>query len=127
MVYILVCSSDKYWCVPVAYILPCASIVCVCLGDFRLPLALFQVDYRVLASKFSPPHVNQGGAQKTTPQVTLYKPHTAKESLRKRRVDRHVQVLPGNAGQAWELSLMLLPPHERVCVIGHLLHSHVGI
>ena len=23
--------------------------------------------------------------------------------------------------------LVLLPPHQRVCVVGHLLHSHVGI
>ena len=91
------------------------------------------VDFLLLSFKlnlgclFSPPHVNQGGVQKTTPQVTLYKHHTAKESLRRRRADRHSQVLPGNAGQVWELLLMLFPPHERVCVGGHLLHSHVGI
>jgi hypothetical protein len=54
------------------HILPCDSILCVCLGDCGLPLALFQVDFRVLV--FSPHHVNQGGVQKTTPQVTLYKP-----------------------------------------------------
>jgi hypothetical protein len=35
--------------------------------------------------------------------------------------------LAGTAGQAWELLLVLLPPHERVCVVGQLLHSHVGI
>jgi hypothetical protein len=58
------------------------NIVCVCLGDCGLPLALFQVDFRVLVW---PNHVYQGGVQKTTPQVTLYKPHTAKESLRRHR------------------------------------------
>ena len=30
---------------------------------------------------FSPHHVNQGAVQKLTPQVTLYEPHTAEESL----------------------------------------------
>ena len=30
------------------HILPCSSILCVCLGDCGLPLALFQVDFRVL-------------------------------------------------------------------------------
>jgi hypothetical protein len=91
------------------------------------------VDFLLLSFKvslvclISPHYVNQGGVQKTTPQVTLYKPHTAEESLRRRRAGRHSQVLPGQAGQAWELWLVLLPPHERVCVVGHLLHSHVGI
>ena len=43
---------------------------------------------------FSPHHVNQGGVQKATPQVTLYKPHTAEESFRRHRAGRHSQVLP---------------------------------
>ncbi len=51
-------------------------------------------------------HVNQGGVQKATPQVTLYKPHTA-EDLR-RSAGKHSQVLPGHAGQARELMLVLL-------------------
>jgi hypothetical protein len=29
--------------------------------------------------------------------------------------------------EAWELFLVLLPPDERVCVVGHLIHVHVGI
>ena len=62
-----------------------------------------------LGCLFSPHHVNQGGVQKTTPQVTLYKTHTGKESLRRLRGGRHSQVLPGQAGQAWELLLVLLP------------------
>jgi hypothetical protein len=41
--------------------------------------------------------------QKTTPQVTIYKPHTDKESLRRLRAGRHSQVLSGHAGQVWEL------------------------
>jgi hypothetical protein len=36
-------------------------------------------------------------------------------------------VLPGHPGQTRELLHVLLPPHERVCVKGHLLHSRVGI
>ncbi len=43
--YILVCSSDKYWCVPVTYILPCVSMLCVCLSDCGLPHD-FQVEFR---------------------------------------------------------------------------------
>ena len=45
---------------------------------------------------FSPHHVNQGGVQKATPQVTLYEPHTAEESLRRCRSGRNSQVLPGH-------------------------------
>jgi hypothetical protein len=61
-------------------------MLCVCLGDCGLPLPLFQVDIRVLV--FIPHHVNQGGVQKTTPQVTLYKLDTGKESLRRRRAGK---------------------------------------
>ncbi len=43
---------------------------------------------------FSPHHVNQGGVQKVTPQVTVYEPHTAEESLRRRRSGMHSQLLP---------------------------------
>ena len=76
---------------------------------------------------FNPHHVNQGGVQKATPQVTLYETHTAEESLRRCRSGRHSQVLSVHAGQARELLHVLLPPHQRVCVQGHLLHSRVGI
>ena len=40
---------------------------------------------------------------------------------------RHSEVLPSHAGQARKLLHVLLPPHQRVCVKGHLLHSRVGI
>jgi len=76
---------------------------------------------------FSPHHVNQGGVQKATPQVTLYEPHTAEESLRRCRSGRNSQVLSDHPGQARELLHVLLPPHERVCVKGHLLNPRVGI
>jgi hypothetical protein len=33
----------------------------------------------------------------------------------------------GRVGQTRELLHVLLPPHQRVCVKGHLLHSRVGI
>ena len=52
----------------------------------------------ILGCLFSKHHVNQGGVQTTTPQVTLYKPDTAKESLRRNRAGRHSQVLPGHVG-----------------------------
>ncbi len=127
--YIFVCSSDKYWCVPVTY-MSCASYI-YCRVSVYCLYVLVIVDFLLLSFKlivrclFRPHHVNQGGVQKTTPQVTLYKPDTAKESLRRRRSGRYSQVLHDHAGQAWELLLVLLTPHERVCVLGHLLHSHV--
>jgi hypothetical protein len=76
---------------------------------------------------FSPHHVNQGAVQKPTTDVTLYEAHTAEEFLRRRRSGRNSQVLSGHAGQARELLHVLFPPHQRVCVKGHLLHSRVGI
>ncbi len=60
-------------------------------------------------------------------QVTLYESHTVEESLRRRRSGRNSQVLSGHAGQERELLHVLFPPHQRVCVKGHLLHSRVGI
>ena len=114
------------------HILPCASYI-----YYRVPVYCVYVlvieDFLLLSFKlilgclFRPHHVNQGAVQKTTPQVTLYKPDTAKESLRRRRAGRHSQVLPGNAGQPWELLLVPFPPHERACVVGQLLYSHVDI
>jgi hypothetical protein len=103
--------------------------VCACLGECVCvchsgPLALFQLS---LGCAFSPHHVNQGGVKRVTPQVTLHEPHTAEESLRRRRSGRYSQVLPGEVGQARELLHVLLLPHQRVCVKGHLLHSRVGI
>jgi hypothetical protein len=101
--------------------------VCVCPGEcvcVSIQFLSFKLSSGCL---FSPHHVNQGVVQKSTPQVTLYEPHTAEESLRRLRSGRNSQVLPGHPGQARELLHVLLPPHERVCVKGHLLHSRVGI
>ncbi len=81
----------------VSYIYYRVTVYCVfvlVIVDF-----LFVCFKLILGCLFSPHHVNQGGVQKTTPQVTLYK----------------------------ELLMMMLPPHERVCVVGHLLHSDVCI
>jgi hypothetical protein len=81
----------------------------------------------ILGCVFSLHHVNQGGVQKTTPEVTLYKPDTAKESLRRHRAGRHSQVLPDHAGQPWDLLLVLLPPHERFCVVDQELRTILQI
>ena len=118
----LVGVSDNDKCVNDAMVSVCmCRCVCVCVS---LQLISFKLSSGYL---FSPHHVNQGGVQKATPQVTLYEPHTAEESLRRRRSGRNSQVLPGHPGQARELLHVLLPPHQRVCVKGHLLHSRVGI
>ena len=84
------------------------------------PLLTFKLSLECL---FSPHHVNQDGVQKITPQVTLYKPHTAKESLRRRRAGRYSQVLPDHTGQTWELLLVLLPTfHQRKKRHGGVTH-----
>ena len=46
--------------------------------------------------------------------------------VRRHRSGRNNQVLSGHAGQARELLHVLLPPHQRVCVKGHLLHCRAG-
>jgi hypothetical protein len=99
--------------------------MCVCLGERECVChSSFKLSSGYL---FSPHHVNQGAVQKPTPQVTLYEPHTAEESLRRRRSGRNSQVLTDHTVQARELLHVLLPPHQRVCVKRHLLHYRVGI
>jgi hypothetical protein len=108
MTYIGVCHLRIYWH---------TMKVCVCLCECLCFLLLsFKMS---LGCLFSLHHVNHGGFQ-THPQVTLYKSHTAEESLRRHRACRHRQVLPDHVGQAWELLLELLPPHRRVSVVGQL-------
>jgi hypothetical protein len=74
---------------------------CVCV----LFVHLFQDDLRCL---FSPHQVNHGGVQKPPAQVSLSKSHTTEEPLRRHRSGR-------------------FPPHQRVCVVGHLLDLHVRL
>ena len=62
------CVSDAMVSVCVSR---CVCVLCV------IPLACFKVSSGCL---FRPHHVNQGGVQRVTPQVTLYEPHTAEES-----------------------------------------------
>ena len=97
--------------------------VCVCVCVCVLLLDLFQDDLRCL---FSPHQVNHGGVQKPPQQVSLCKSDTTEESLRGRRSGRYSQVLTGHSDQVRKLLLVLLPPHQRGCVVGSLLHSHVG-
>ena len=52
------------------------------------------------------------------PQVSLYKSHTTEEPLRRLRSGRYCQVLSSPSDQVGKLLLMLLPPHQRVCVVG---------
>jgi hypothetical protein len=93
--------------------------VCFCLSV--LFLDFFQDDLRCL---FSPHQVNHGGVQKAPAQVSLYKSHTTEEFHKRRRSGRYCQVLSSHSGQVRKLLLVLLPPHQRVCVVGHLLHFH---
>jgi hypothetical protein len=58
--------------------------------------------------------------------VQLGKSHT-EESLRRHRSGRYCQVLSSHSGQVRKLLLVLLPPHQRVCVVGHLLHFHLDL
>ncbi len=66
------CQWQWQVCVSDTMISVCVYVsvsVCVCV----IPVALFQVEFRVL---FNPHHVNQGGVQTSTPQVTLYESYT---------------------------------------------------
>jgi hypothetical protein len=80
----------------------CVWCVCVLFVD------LFQDDLRGL---FIPHQVNHGGVQKAPAQVSLYKPHTTEEPLRRHRNCRYCQVLSRHSGRVRKLLLMLLPPH----------------
>ncbi len=82
---------------------------CVCV----LFVHLLEDDLRYL---FIPHQVNHGGVQKAPPQVSLYKSHTTEESLRRRRSGRYCQVLSRHSDQVGKLLMMMLPPHQRVCV-----------
>jgi hypothetical protein len=85
---------------------------------------LFQDDLRYL---FHPHQVNHGGVQKPPVQVSLYKFHTTEEPLRRLRSDRYCQVPSSHSGQVGKLLMILIPPHQRVCVVGHLLDFHVRL
>ncbi len=98
----------------------CVCVWCVCV----LFVHLFQDDLRYL---FSPYQVNHGGVQKPPVQVSLYKSHTTEEPLRRRRSDRYCQVMSSHSVQVGKLLRILLPPHHRVCVVGHLLDLHVRL
>jgi hypothetical protein len=87
--------------------------VCVCVCHY----SKFKLSSRCW---FSPHHINQGGVQRVTPQVTLYEPHTAEESLRRHRVAVSARYCLAMRAQVRELLHVLLPQ-------GHLLHSRVGI
>ncbi len=92
-IYMLVCVSDNESVTSVCqwhngkcvYVSVC---VCVCHSSFSLSRCLF-----------NPHHVNQGGVQKTTPQVTLYESHTVEESLRRHRSVRQSQVMSDHPDQ----------------------------
>jgi hypothetical protein len=96
------------------------STWCVCV----LFVHLLEDDLRCL---FSPNQVNHGDVQKTPAHVSLYKSHMTEEPLRRRRSDRYYQVLSNHSGQVGKLLLMLIPPHQRVCVVGHLLDLHARL
>ncbi len=93
---------------------------CVCV----LFVHLLEDDLRYL---FIPHQVNHGGVQKAPAQVSLYKSHTTEEPLRRHRSGRYCQVLSSHSGQVGKLLLVLFPPHQRVCVVGHLFDFHVRL
>ena len=98
--------------------------VCVCVCVCVLFVDLFQDDLMCL---FSPHQVNHGGVQKAPAQVILHQSHTTEESLWRLRRCRYCQVLSRQSGQVRKLLLTLLSPHQRVCVVGHLLDLHVDL
>ncbi len=103
------------WCVKFNSV-----VVCVCV----LFVHLLEDDLRYL---FSTHQVNHGDAQKAPTQVSLYKSHTTEEPLRRLRSGSYCQVLSIHSDQVGKLLMMLLPPHLRVCVVGHLLDLYVRL
>jgi hypothetical protein len=85
---------------------------------------LLEDDLRYL---FIPHQVNHGGVQKAPARVSLYKSHTTEEPLRRHRSVRYCQVLSIHSDQVGKLLMILLPTHQRVCVVGHLLDLHVRL
>ena len=71
-----VSDNDKYVNDTMVRVCMCRC-VCVCVS---LEFLFFKLSSGYL---FNPHHVNQGDVQKPTPEVTLYEPHTAEESLRR--------------------------------------------
>ncbi len=65
--------------------------------------------------------------QKSPAQLSLYKSDTTEEPLRRHRRIRYYQVLSSHSGQVGKLLLMMFPPHQRVCVVDHLLDFHVHL
>jgi len=107
------CAWDSEW----------VGSVCVLLLDLSLskwPRCLF-----------SPHSVVSKGLTKTPPQVRSYKSHTTEESRRRLRSSRYSQVLPGHTRctPPWGNSCWCCfhRTGQRVCVVAHLLHSHVSI
>jgi hypothetical protein len=73
-------------------------------SEVDLPWLTFKLS---LGFVFNPHHVNQGGVQKTTPQVTLYKSYT--DSLSGDAELTGSKVLVGHPDRVWELLLVLFP------------------
>ncbi len=96
----------------------CVCVWCVCV----LFVHLLEDDLRYL---FNPHQVDHGCVLKAPTQVSLYKSHTTEEPLRRHRSYRYCQVLSRHSDQVGKLLMMLLPQHQRVCVVGHLLDLHV--
>ncbi len=108
----------------VSELVVCVCVWCVCV----LFVYLLEDDLRYLFNLFQ---VNHGGVQKSPAQVSLCKSHTTEELLRRLRSGRYCQVLSSHSKshsvQVGKLFLILLPPHQRVCVVGHLLDLHVRL
>ena len=115
--YVGRCQSQWQVCVSDAIVSACMSrCVCVCVSFLLL---CFKLSSGCLFSQHQSMNLDgvhcSEGFRKGGSQVTLYKHHTAEESLRRRRSGRHSQVLPGHAGRG-NSCRWCFPPHQRVCV-----------
>ncbi len=116
--YAGVCQWQWQVCVSDAMVSVCMSRwVSVCVSFLLISFKLGS------GCLFDPHHVNQGGVQKATPQVTLYESHNVEESLRRCRSGRNSQVLSGHRCSEATVLLGLHPLHCSCCEVNSLVKN----
>ncbi len=112
--YICVCQWQILVCASYIYIAVCQYSVCMT-GWVCTIVDFYLISFKLVVL-FCPHHydVNQGGVQRR-PQQSLCTSPTLLKSL-SGDTELVCKALPDHTGQVWQLLLVLLPPHERVCV-----------
>jgi hypothetical protein len=105
----------------------CVCVVCVCVYVCVLLLDIFQDDLRS-----SPHQVDHGGVKKIPPRKAVLTNPTRQKNLSGDSM-QNWQVQPGTvwtrgpSGEKLAGAAFTTSEPQRVCVVGHHLHSHVGV